>query len=169
MLDTYSRRVVGWSIDASPTAALVTNALGMAIDSRLGKTTTAGTVIQPDQGVQFGSWAFTDRSKASGLVPSMGSAGDCYDNSMIESFWSRMQVELLDRKKWKDPRRASERDVRLPRDLAQPASPAQPTRLAHADRVRARQRHHRGMRVQESRLRGTRDRPFLTGNRSDLR
>ncbi len=35
VLDTYSRRVVGWSIDASPTAALVTNALGMAIDSRL--------------------------------------------------------------------------------------------------------------------------------------
>ncbi|MFV0634926.1 integrase core domain-containing protein [Demequina sp.] len=30
----------------------------------------------------------------------MGSIGDCYDNSRIESFWSRMQVELLDRKKW---------------------------------------------------------------------
>ena len=101
VLDTYSRRVVGWSIDASPTAALVTNALGMAIDSRLGKTTSAGTVIHSDQGVQFPSWAFTDRAKASGLVPSMGSVGDCYDNSMIESFWSRMQVELLDRKKWK--------------------------------------------------------------------
>lgn len=100
VLDTYSRRVVGWSIDASTTAALVTNALDMAIDSRLGKTTTAGTVIHSDQGVQFGSWAFTDRAKASGLVPSMGSVGDCYDNSMIESFWSRMQVELLDRKKW---------------------------------------------------------------------
>ncbi|GMA42004.1 hypothetical protein GCM10025883_40490 [Mobilicoccus caccae] len=36
VLDTFSRRVVGWSIDASPTAALVTNALGMAIDTRLG-------------------------------------------------------------------------------------------------------------------------------------
>ena len=52
VLDTYSRRVVGWSIDASPTAALVTNALGMAIDSRLGNTTTAGTLIHSDQGVQ---------------------------------------------------------------------------------------------------------------------
>jgi transposase InsO family protein len=31
----------------------------------------------------------------------MGSVGDCYDNAMIESFWSRMQVELLDRKRWK--------------------------------------------------------------------
>ncbi len=33
-------------------------------------------------------------------MASMGSIGDCYDNSMIESFWSRMQVELLDRQKW---------------------------------------------------------------------
>jgi putative transposase len=39
--------------------------------------------------------------KDSGLLPSMGSVGDCYDNAMIESFWSRMQVELLDRKRWK--------------------------------------------------------------------
>ena len=31
----------------------------------------------------------------------MGSVGDCYDNAMIESFWSRMQVELLDRRRWK--------------------------------------------------------------------
>lgn len=31
----------------------------------------------------------------------MGSKGDCYDNAMIESFWSRMQVELLDRQRWR--------------------------------------------------------------------
>ena len=31
----------------------------------------------------------------------MGILGDCYDNSMIESFWSRMQVELLDRQRWR--------------------------------------------------------------------
>ncbi|WP_184509876.1 integrase core domain-containing protein, partial [Terracoccus luteus] len=60
----------------------------------------AGTVIHSDHGVQFASWAFTKRAKDSGLVPSMGSIGDCYDNSMIESFWSRMQVELLDRQRW---------------------------------------------------------------------
>lgn len=41
VLDVYSRRVVGWSIDSSPTAALATNALGMAIDSRLGGDTTS--------------------------------------------------------------------------------------------------------------------------------
>jgi putative transposase len=98
VLDTYSRRVVGWSIDSSPTAALVTNALGMAIDSR---RPPSGTIIHSDQGSKFGSWAFTDRAKESGLAPSMGSVGDCFDNSMIESFWSRMQVELLDRQRWR--------------------------------------------------------------------
>lgn len=98
VLDVYSRRVVGWSIDASPTAALVTNALGMAIDSR---RPAAGAIIHSDQGVQFGSWAFTQRATDSGLVPSMGSVGDCYDNAMIEAFWSRMQVELLNRQRWR--------------------------------------------------------------------
>ena len=70
----------------------------MAIDSR---RPLAGTIIHSDQGSQFGSRAFTDRAKDSGLVPSMGSVGDCYDNSMIEAFWSRMQVELLDRQSWR--------------------------------------------------------------------
>jgi putative transposase len=97
VLDAFSRRVVGWSIDSSPTAALVTNALGMAIETR----NPSGTLIHSDQGTQFTSWAFTHRAKASGLVPSMGSIGDCYDNAMIESFWSRMQVELLDRQSWR--------------------------------------------------------------------
>jgi putative transposase len=98
VLDACSRRVVGWSIDATPTAALVTNALGMAIQSR---KPTPGTLIHSDQGVQFTSWAFSQRAKASGLVPSMGGVGACFDNAMIESFWSRMQVELLDRQRWR--------------------------------------------------------------------
>lgn len=98
VLDAFSRRIVGWSIDATPTTALVTNALGMAIDQR---TPPAGTIIHSDQGTQFTSWAFTRRALDSGLVPSMGSVGDCFDNAVMESFWSRMQVELLDRKRWR--------------------------------------------------------------------
>jgi len=97
VLDVFSRRVVGWSIDASATAALVTHALGMAINQRQPER----TVIHSDQGTQFTSWAFTRRAIDSGLLPSMGSVGDCYDNAVIESFWSRMQVELLDRKRWR--------------------------------------------------------------------
>lgn len=99
VLDAFSRRVVGWSIDANPTATLVTNALGMAIEQR--RPAEEATVIHSDQGTQFTSWSFTQRAIDSGLLPSMGSVGDCYDNAMIESFWSRMQVELLDRKRWK--------------------------------------------------------------------
>ena len=96
VLDVFSRRVVGWSIDAAPTSVLVTNALGMAIQNR----DPDGTLIHSDHGTQFTSWAFTRRALDSGLVPSMGSIRDCYDNAVIESFWARMQVELLDRQRW---------------------------------------------------------------------
>jgi len=96
--DVYSRRVVGWSIDSCPTATLATNALGMAVQNRAPAT---GTLIHSDHGVQFTSWAFTERAKQSGLVPSMGSIGDCFDNAVIEAFWARMQVELLDTRRWK--------------------------------------------------------------------
>ena len=96
VLDVFSRRVVGWAIDAPQTASLVTNALGMAVEQR---EPSARTVIHSDQGTQFTSWAFTRRAVDSGLVPSMGSIGDCFDNAVIESFWSRLQVELLDRKR----------------------------------------------------------------------
>ncbi len=98
VLDAFSRRVVGWSISHNPTAALTTNALGMAIEQR---DASRGTVIHSDHGTQFTAWTFTDRAKRSGLLPSMGSVGDCYDNAMIEAFWSRMQVELLNTRRWK--------------------------------------------------------------------
>ena len=55
VLDIYSRRVVGWAIDASPNAALVTNALGIAIDGRFGRSAELGTIIHSDQGTQFDS------------------------------------------------------------------------------------------------------------------
>jgi putative transposase len=86
----YSRRVVGWSIDSSPTAALVTNALGMAIDTR---TPPTGAIIHSDQGTQFASWAFTQRAKDSGLLPSMGGVGDCYDNAIFDylEIWHNRQ------------------------------------------------------------------------------
>jgi putative transposase len=99
VLDVHSRRVVGWSIDASQTAALATNALSMAIANR--RPIPRETIIHADHGTQFTSWAFTRRARESGLVPSMGSVGDCYDNAVIESFWARVQTELLNRRRWK--------------------------------------------------------------------
>jgi transposase InsO family protein len=97
VLDACSRKVVGWSIDSNQETSLVINALGMAIQNR---EPTDQTVIHSDQGTQFTSWAFTQRVLDAGLLPSMGSVGDCYDNAKMESFWSRVQVELLDRKRW---------------------------------------------------------------------
>ena len=98
-MDVFSRRVVGWSIDSHQATPLVTNALGMAIGNR--DRANEQTVIHSDHGTQFTSWAFTQRAKQSGLLPSMGSVGDCYDNAVIEAFWGRMQTELLNRRRWK--------------------------------------------------------------------
>ena len=69
---------MGWSIDHRQDTALVTNALGMAITNR-NPDATREVVIHSDHGTQFTSWAFTHRARQSGLVPSMGSIGDCYD------------------------------------------------------------------------------------------
>jgi transposase InsO family protein len=96
VLDAFSRRVVGWSIAHNPTAELTSNALGMAVEQR--EAARGETVIHSDHGTQFTSWAFTGHARQSGLV---GSIGDCYDNAMIEAFWSRMQVELLDTRRWR--------------------------------------------------------------------
>jgi putative transposase len=89
----------GGSIDSHQATPLVTNALGLAIGNR--DRADEETVIHSDHGTQFTSWAFTQRAKQSGLLPSMGSVGDCYDNAVIEAFWGRMQAELLNRKRWK--------------------------------------------------------------------
>jgi len=98
VLDAHSRRVVGWSIDNHQASSLVMNALAMAISNR---TPPAGTVIHSDHGSQFTSWAFSERVRQAKLVPSMGTVGDAFDNAVIESFWARLQTELLNRKKWK--------------------------------------------------------------------
>jgi transposase InsO family protein len=98
VLDTFSRRVVGWSIDSTQTTTLVLNALGMATQRRPDRD---GLVIHSDRGVQFTSWAFSHNVTQADISPSMGAVGSAYDNALMESFWGRMQVELLDRRRWK--------------------------------------------------------------------
>ena len=103
VLDSYSRRVVGWAIDSRQRADLASNALGMAIQSRGDMAgQLAGTVIHGDHGTQgqFTSWAFTERVRRAGMLPSLGTVGDPYDNAVIEAFWGRMQTELLNRRRW---------------------------------------------------------------------
>jgi putative transposase len=99
-----------------------------------------------DQGVQFASWGFTQRVRDAGLLPSMGSVGDCYDNAMMEAFWSRMQVELLDRHRWRTRVELANAIFEYLGGLPQPATaPQQPW---HADPARVRAGVHRGMRIQ---------------------
>lgn len=98
VLDTFSRKVVGWSIDATQTTSLVLNALGMATQRRPDRD---GLVMHSDRGVQFTSWAFSHTLTQAGISPSMGAVGSAYDNALMESFWGRMQVELFNRRKWK--------------------------------------------------------------------
>lgn len=98
VLDAFSRRIVGWSIDSRQDTDLVINALDMAIRNRRPEP---GGVVHADHGVQFTSWAFGNKIRSAGLMPSFGSVGDGLDNAMMESFWSSMQIELLNRKKWK--------------------------------------------------------------------
>jgi putative transposase len=102
VMDAYSRLIVGWSIAEHMRTALVTDALGMAIIRRQPDKQPGDkkTILHSDHGSQYTSWAFGQRLRASGLLASMGSVGDCYDNAMMESFWGTMQLELLDTKEW---------------------------------------------------------------------
>jgi putative transposase len=98
VLDAFSRRVVGWAIDRRCETALVNDALSMASESR---ATDESSVIHSDHGSQFTSWGFSELVRKHKLLGSMGTVGDCYDNAPMESFWGTMQIELLNRKKWR--------------------------------------------------------------------
>jgi transposase InsO family protein len=98
VLDAWSRRVVGWSLDRRPTAAMVNAALGMAIDAR---QPAKGALVHSDHGSQYTSWTFSHRVRAAGLAHSLGTIGDAFDNAVVESFWARLQTELLDTRTWK--------------------------------------------------------------------
>jgi putative transposase len=102
VMDAFSRLIVGWSIAEHMRTELVTDALGMAIIRRRTEKQPGDkeTILHSDHGSQYTSWAFGQRLRASGVLASMGSVGDCYDNAVMESFWGTMQLELLDTKEW---------------------------------------------------------------------
>lgn len=68
--------------------------------------------MSSDHGTQFTSWAFTQRAKDAGLAVSMGSIGDCFGNAVIEALWARMQVEPLNRRRWRTRLACSLSDAR---------------------------------------------------------
>jgi putative transposase len=104
LLDTYSRRIVGWSMANDLKTELVLDALNMAIYTR---RPSPGLIHHSDRGSQYTSVEFGSRLKEAGLLPSMGSVANAYDNSMAESFVSTLKRELVHRHSW--PNRQSAR------------------------------------------------------------
>ena len=97
VLDTYSRKVVGWSMANHLRTELVLDAVNMAIYTRRPQP---GLIHHSDRGSQYTSVEFGSRLREAGLLPSMGSVADAYDNSMAESFVSTLKRELIYRHSW---------------------------------------------------------------------
>jgi putative transposase len=95
VLDLFSRRVVGWSMQASMTSQLVADALMMAVWRR-GKP--VAVLHHSDQGSQYTSGHFQDLLREQGIQCSMSRAGEVWDNSAMESFFSSMKTERMARK-----------------------------------------------------------------------
>jgi putative transposase len=106
VLDAYSRRCVGWAMASHLRSELVSDALEMALGRR---DTAAGLIHHSDRGSQYTSLAFGARLTEAGVVPSMSSVADPYDNAVAESFVASLKRELVDRFSW--PSRESVRSA----------------------------------------------------------
>jgi putative transposase len=94
VLDVFSRRIVGWAMADHLRTELVLSALEMALWNR---RPAAGVIHHSDHGCQYTSIAFGNRCQEAGVVPSLGSRGDCFDTAVTESFFASLECELLDR------------------------------------------------------------------------
>ena len=92
VIDLFSRRVVGWSMSSRMKARLVTDALRMAIWQRRPKP---GLIVHSDRGSQYASKAYRRLLKKHGFVGSMSRKGDCWDNSVAESFFASLKKERV--------------------------------------------------------------------------
>jgi len=92
VLDLYSRRIVGWSMQAAMTAQLVTDALLMAVWRR-GRVDAL--LHHSDQGSQYTSDQFQRLLAEHGVVCSMSRSGNCWDNAAMESFFSSLKTERV--------------------------------------------------------------------------
>jgi transposase InsO family protein len=93
ILDLYSRRVVGWSMQRYLDRRLVLGALRMAVEAR---HLSAGLVHHSDRGVQYACDEYRKALAGVGAVASMSRTGDCWDNAPVESFFSSLKRELLE-------------------------------------------------------------------------
>ncbi|HPP74827.1 MAG TPA: IS3 family transposase, partial [Armatimonadota bacterium] len=97
VIDLFSRKVVGWSMSESLKATTALDALQMAIAAR---NPAPGLIHHSDQGVQYACGDYQKSINRVGMVPSMSRKGDCWDNSVAESFFSTLKKELVWRTKY---------------------------------------------------------------------
>jgi len=82
VIDLYSRKIVGWSMDDNMKTKLVNNALNMAIQNR---KPPKGLIWHTDRGSQYASYSHKDLCKENGIIQSMSRKGNCWDNAVAES------------------------------------------------------------------------------------
>lgn len=92
IMDLYSRRIVGWQVDNRMTSSLVCRALMKAYNLR---NPRRGLVMHTDRGSQYTGHRFQSMLKSYGLRSSMGDVGACWDNAVMERFWSSLKHEWL--------------------------------------------------------------------------
>jgi len=92
VIDLYSRRVVGWSMDDRMKVSLVNDALKMAITQR---NPPVGLIWHTDRGCQYASYSHKDLLEKNGIVQSMSRKGNCWDNAVAESFFKTLKSNLV--------------------------------------------------------------------------
>ena len=100
VIDAFSRKVVGWQLASHMRTDLVLDALRMALGTREAGADVA-LVHHSDRGSQYTSGAFTRELTDNGVLASVGSVGDAYDNAMAESFVDSLKTELVKDRLWR--------------------------------------------------------------------
>jgi putative transposase len=103
ILDLYSRRVIGWAVSNRMKRDLAIRALNMAMALR---QPPEGCIHHTDRGSQYCSNEYQKRLSKHGFKVSMSGKGNCYDNSMVETFFKSLKAELIWRNRWKTRRQA---------------------------------------------------------------
>ena len=98
VIDLFSRQVVGWAMNKRMKAALVNDALLMALWKR---KPPRGLISHSDRGSQYASKKHRNLLKTHGIIQSMSRQGDCWDNSVAESFFHTLTVELMHHENFK--------------------------------------------------------------------
>jgi transposase InsO family protein len=92
IMDLFSRQIIGWAIDETMTTELVLEAFHMALARR---QVTPGLILHSDRGVQYRSGEYQQALAECDIQSSMSRKGNCWDNAVMESFFSRLKVEFV--------------------------------------------------------------------------